>query len=129
MLYISGTYIKKNKNIRIALTSIYGLGYKKTCIICNSIGIGYKKSIDKIRNRQLYNIRQIIKNQYKITGDLRKEILMNIKRYVDIKSYRGLRHKLSYPVRGQRTHTNARTQKKISKYFKQNIKYDKKNKK
>lgn len=126
MLYLFGTYIKKNKTLRIALTSIYGLGYKSTCKICNSVGIGNKKKINKITNTQLYTIRKIINNKYKITGDLRRIILLNIKRYIDIKSYRGLRHKLSYPVRGQRTHTNAQTQKKIKKIFK--IKYDNKKK-
>lgn len=126
MLYLFGTYIKKNKNLRIALTSVYGLGYKNTCKICNSIGIGNKKKIDKITNTQLYTIRKIINNKYKISGDLRRIISINIKRYIDIKSYRGLRHKLSYPVRGQRTHTNARTQ-KLSNLNK-NIRYDKKNK-
>jgi small subunit ribosomal protein S13 len=130
MLYIFGTYIKKNKNIRTALSSIYGIGYNNACKLCNSIGIGNKSNINNINNRQLYNIRKIIKNKYKISGDLRKYISINIKRYIEIKSYRGLRHKLSYPVRGQRTHTNAQTQKILSKdrYFTENkkIKNDKK---
>jgi small subunit ribosomal protein S13 len=115
MLYLFGTFIKKKKNIRVALTSIYGIAYKTSCKICNSIGIGNKKKINKITNTQIYNIRQIIKKNYKIAGDLRKDILMQIKRYIDIKAYRGLRHKLAYPVRGQRTHTNAQTQKLLSK--------------
>jgi len=128
MLYLFGTYIKKKNNIRIALSSIYGIGYTNASNICNSIGIGKKANIKNINNRQLYNIRKIIKNKYKITGDLRKFISINIKRYIEIKSYHGLRHKLSYPVRGQRTHTNAQTQKLLSKdrFFKENKKNEKK---
>jgi small subunit ribosomal protein S13 len=127
MLYIFGTYLKKKKYVRIALSYIYGIGNNNSCKICNSIGIGNKIRMGKITNTQIYNIRKIIKKKYKITGDLRKYILLNIKRYIEIKSYRGLRHKLSYPVRGQRTHTNAATQKKLSKqrYNKVNFNYDK----
>lgn len=116
MIYIFGTYLKKEKYIRIALSYVYGIGKTNASLICNSIGIGNKTRVDKITDRQMYHIRKIVKNKYKITNDLRKYILFNIKRYIEIKSFRGLRHKLSYPVRGQRTHTNAATQKKLSRF-------------
>jgi len=115
MLYLFGTHLKKNMNIRVALTSIYGIGNKNADIICNSIGIGNKIKIYQITNKQLYNIRKLVRDKYRISDDLRQIILKNIRRYIDIKSYRGLRHKLNYPVRGQRTHSNAQTQKALSK--------------
>jgi small subunit ribosomal protein S13 len=125
MLYIFGTYLKKNKNIKTALSYIYGINNKKAEYICNYIGLGNKYKIKNLTNTQIYYIKntinkhELFKNKetkdLDLTNDLKRYIKSRIKRHIEIKSYKGTRHKLSYPVRGQRTHTNAQTQKKLSR--------------
>lgn len=115
MIYLFGKHLKSNAYTPVAITSIYGIGKKNSMTICNSLGISNFKKISQLTNTQIYNLRQLIKDNFVVSGDLKKQILTNIIRYIDIKCYRGFRHKHSYPVRGQRTHTNAQTQKKISK--------------
>ncbi|MGB9735248.1 MAG: 30S ribosomal protein S13 [bacterium] len=111
MARIAGVDLPKNKNIWIALTYIYGIGKSLSSAILKEAGIEYNRKVNDLREEELALIRKIIENKYKVGGDLKKEETANIKRLIDINSYRGLRHKKGLPVRGQRTHTNARTRK------------------
>lgn len=111
MARIAGVDLPKNKNIWIALTYIYGIGKSLSSSILKEAGIEYNRKVNEIKEEELAIIRKIIESKYKVGGDLKKEETTNIKRLIDINSYRGLRHKKGLPVRGQRTHTNARTRK------------------
>lgn len=111
MARIAGIDLPKNKRIEIALTYIYGIGRPTSQKILNQAGINWDTKSDDLTDGQINAIRQIIDSQLKVEGDLRTEISMNIKRLMDLGSYRGLRHRRGLPVRGQRTHTNARTRK------------------
>lgn len=111
MARISGVDIPNNKRVEIALTYIYGIGRSNAKVILKKAGIdGGKKSGD-LTDEDVGKLRRVIEASYQVEGDLRAEVGMNIKRLVDIGSYRGLRHRKGLPVRGQRTKTNARTRK------------------
>ncbi len=111
MARIAGVDLPKGKRIEIALTYIYGIGRSSAQQILNEAGISWDLKPEELSDQQINAIRQIIDSKYKVEGDLRREVAMNIKRLIDIGSYRGLRHRRGLPVRGQRTHTNARTRK------------------
>jgi len=108
---ISGVDLPKNKRVEIALTYIYGIGRSTSQNILSSAGVDFNTSSDNLTEEEITNIRKIIDSDVNVEGDLRREINMNIKRLMDLGCYRGLRHRRSLPVRGQRTHTNARTRK------------------
>jgi small subunit ribosomal protein S13 len=108
---IAGIDLPKNKRIEIGLTYIYGIGRPTSQKILNEAGISWDTKTDDLTETQVNAIRQVIDTHYKVEGDLRTEISMNIKRLMDLGCYRGLRHRRGLPVRGQRTHTNARTRK------------------
>jgi small subunit ribosomal protein S13 len=108
---IAGIDLPKNKRIEIALTYIYGIGRTTSQKILKEAGIDWNIKSDDLTDAQLNLIRQVIDTHYKVEGDLRTEVSMNIKRLMDLGCYRGLRHRRGLPVRGQRTHTNARTRK------------------
>jgi small subunit ribosomal protein S13 len=108
---IAGIDLPKNKRIEIALTYIYGIGRPTSQKILNEASINWDTKSDDLTEAQINSIRQIIDSHYKVEGDLRTEVSMNIKRLMDLGCYRGLRHRRGLPVRGQRTHTNARTRK------------------
>jgi small subunit ribosomal protein S13 len=111
MARISGIDLPKNKRIEIALTYIYGIGRALSNRILEKANITLDTKVKDLTDIQVNNIRQLIDNEFKVEGDLRREVQMNIKRLIDIGSYRGLRHKKGLPARGQRTKTNARTRK------------------
>ncbi len=111
MARIAGIDLPKNKRIEIALTYIYGIGRPTAQKILNEANINWDTKSDDLTEGQINTIRQIIDTHYKVEGDLRTEVSMNIKRLMDLGCYRGLRHRRGLPVRGQRTHTNARTRK------------------
>ncbi len=111
MARISGIDLPKNKRIEIALTYIYGIGRSLSNKLLAKAGIPVDTKVKDLADIQVNNIKQLIDNEFKVEGDLRREVQMNIKRLIDIGSYRGLRHKKGLPARGQRTKTNARTRK------------------
>lgn len=111
MARIAGIDLPKNKRIEIALTYIYGIGRTTSKKILDEAGISWDTRSDDLTDAQVNTIRQVIDSHYKVEGDLRTEVSMNIKRLMDLGCYRGLRHRRGLPVRGQRTHTNARTRK------------------
>jgi small subunit ribosomal protein S13 len=108
---ISGIDLPRNKRIEIALTYIYGIGRSTSRKILAEAGIDFNARSDQLTSEEVSQIRQIIDAKYKVEGDLRREVSMNIKRLMDLGCYRGLRHRRGLPVRGQRTKTNARTRK------------------
>jgi small subunit ribosomal protein S13 len=108
---IAGVDLPRNKRIEIGLTYIYGIGRTSSRRILEKLNIDLDLKTDHLTEDQISNIRKAIDDQYKVEGELRTEISMNIKRLMDLGSYRGLRHRKSLPVRGQRTSTNARTRK------------------
>lgn len=111
MARIAGVDIPRDKRIEIALTYIYGIGRTLSNKILAEAGINPDKRTNALSDEEIAKIRDIIENSYKVEGDLRKEVSINIKRLMDIGCYRGLRHRKGLPVRGQRTRTNARTRK------------------
>ncbi|MBI4525112.1 MAG: 30S ribosomal protein S13 [Deltaproteobacteria bacterium] len=111
MARIAGVDLPKNKRMEIALTYIYGIGRSAARRILQEAAINFDASSDNLTDDEVVKIRQIIDQGHKVEGDLRRDISMNIKRHLDMGSYRGLRHRKGLPVRGQRTHTNARTRK------------------
>lgn len=111
MARIAGIDLPKNKRVEIALTYIYGIGKPTARKILEQSGVDGNIKTDDLSENQVNTIRQTIDSQFKVEGDLRTEISMNIKRLMDLGCYRGLRHRRGLPVRGQRTHTNARTRK------------------
>ncbi len=111
MARIAGVDLPKNKRIDIALSYIYGIGRKNAQDIIASAHIDGAVRTDDLSEDQVRRLREVIEGGYKVEGDLRREVALNIKRLMDLKSYRGLRHMKGLPVRGQRTHTNARTRK------------------
>jgi small subunit ribosomal protein S13 len=108
---IAGVDLPRNKRIEIGLTYIYGIGKTASRQILKKLNIDPNVKTDQLSDEEVSNIRKAIDNEYKVEGELRTEISMNIKRLMDLGSYRGLRHRKSLPVRGQRTSTNARTRK------------------
>ena len=111
MARIAGVNIPSAKRLDIALTYIHGIGRVKSCEICEKSGLPPEKRVHTMTESEVIKIREIIDRDYTVEGDLRREVSMNIKRLVDLGCYRGLRHRKKLPVRGQRTHTNARTRK------------------
>lgn len=109
MVRIAGRDLPNNKAINIALTYIYGIGLTRSTIILRNAAIDIKKKCKDLNDQEIGKIREIVTSQYKIEGDLRRLESVNIKRLMEINSYRGKRHKLGLPLRGQRTRTNART--------------------
>lgn len=111
MARIAGVDLPKNKRIEIALTYIYGIGRPKAGEILQKTEVNPDKKAGSLSDAEINAIRNIIDKEYKVEGDLRRDVAMSIKRLMDIGCYRGLRHRKGLPVRGQRTHTNARTRK------------------
>ena len=111
MARIAGVNIPTHKRVEIALTYIYGIGHTKAREICAKNGIPTERRVNDLTEEEIIRIRETIDRDYQVEGDLRREVAMNIKRLMDLGCYRGLRHRRGLPVRGQRTHTNARTRK------------------
>jgi small subunit ribosomal protein S13 len=111
MARIAGVDLPSNKQVRIALTYIYGIGNPRAARIAAKADIDPFRKLSTLSEEEVNRIRQVIEAEGGIEGDLRKDVSMNIKRLIDIQSYRGLRHRRNLPVRGQRSHTNARTRK------------------
>jgi small subunit ribosomal protein S13 len=111
MARIAGVDLPARKRAEIGLTYIYGIGRTRSLSILHRAGIDANKKIADLTEEEVSRIRQILEDEGAVEGDLRKETTMNIKRLIEMGSYRGLRHRRSLPVRGQRTHTNARTRK------------------
>ncbi len=111
MARIAGVELPKKKRMEIALTYIHGIGSTTSKKILQEAGVPFDTKSDNLTDNDLVKIRQVIDQGLKVEGDVRREASMNIKRHMDMGSYRGLRHRRGLPVRGQRTHTNARTRK------------------
>jgi len=111
MARIAGVDLPPNKRVEIGLTYIYGIGRSRSNSILQAAGVSPDTKIRELNDDDVNKIRKVIEEQHRVEGDLRKEISFNIKRLMEIGSYRGLRHRRGLPVRGQRTHTNARTRK------------------
>jgi len=111
MARIAGVNIPQNKMVQVALTYIYGIGSKFSQEICLALNIPSSKRVNNLTEDEVLKIREFIDKKYTVEGDLRREISLNIKRLIDLGAYRGTRHRKKLPVRGQRTHCNARTRK------------------
>ncbi|MFC7398745.1 30S ribosomal protein S13 [Chelatococcus sp. GCM10030263] len=111
MARIAGVNIPTNKRVVIALQYIHGIGSRKAQEICEKVAIPSDRRVNQLTDQEVLQIRETIDRDYAVEGDLRRDVSMNIKRLMDLGCYRGLRHRRSLPVRGQRTHTNARTRK------------------
>ncbi len=111
MARIAGVNIPTNKRVLIALQYIHGIGQAKAKEIVERVGIEPQRRVNELSDNEVLQIREAIDRDYIVEGDLRREVAMNIKRLMDLGCYRGLRHRRGLPVRGQRTHTNARTRK------------------
>ena len=111
MARIAGVDLPRRKPIWIALTAIYGVGRTNSLEICQKAGIDITRKSDTITDQEIARIRQILSDGYRVEGDLRRDVSLNIKRLMDLGCYRGLRHRRGLPVRGQRTKTNSRTRK------------------
>ena len=111
MARIAGVNIPTQKRVLIALTYIHGIGRTKAQEICDKIGLPSERRVHQLTDDEVLRIRELIDREYRVEGDLRRQVAMNIKRLMDLGCYRGLRHRKGLPVRGQRTHTNARTRK------------------
>jgi len=111
MARIAGVDLPRNKRMEIALTYIYGIGRSVANDILSKAGVDKNRKSDELTDDEISKIRQMIDQSHKVEGDLRREVALNIKRHMDLGTYRGLRHRRNLPVRGQRTHTNARTRK------------------
>lgn len=111
MARIAGVDLPRNKRIEIALTYIYGIGRSSSNSILDRANVDRNKKSDDLSDEEVVRLRQVIDQSHKVEGDLRREIAQNVKRYMDLGAYRGLRHRRNLPVHGQRTHSNARTRK------------------
>ncbi|GHF24527.1 30S ribosomal protein S13 [Kordiimonas sediminis] len=111
MARIAGVNIPTNKRVEIALTYIHGIGHTTATDICAKLDIPRERRVNELSDAEVIQIREMIDSDLTVEGDLRREVALNIKRLMDLKSYRGLRHRNKLPVRGQRTSTNARTRK------------------
>ncbi|HEX2930023.1 MAG TPA: 30S ribosomal protein S13 [Candidatus Binatia bacterium] len=111
MARIAGVDLPRNKRMEVALTYIYGIGRSASRAILQQSGVSLDLKSDELSDDDVVKIRQIMDQGFKVEGDLRRDVTANIKRHLDMSSYRGLRHRRNLPVRGQRTHTNARTRK------------------
>jgi len=108
---IAGVNIPTNKRVKISLRYIFGIGPANADKICARLAIPEERRVNQLSDEEVLKIRQLIEAEFRVEGDLRREVAMNIKRLMDLGCYRGLRHRKGLPVRGQRTHTNARTRK------------------
>jgi small subunit ribosomal protein S13 len=108
---IAGVNIPTQKRVEVALTYIFGIGETKAKEICGKVGIPAERRVQELSDDDVVRIREVIDREYRVEGDLRREMAMNVKRLMDLGCYRGLRHRKGLPVHGQRTHTNARTRK------------------
>jgi len=108
---IAGVNIPTQKRVEIALTYIFGIGRTTANEICNKVGLPPERRVHELTDEEVAQIREAVDHDYQVEGDIRREVSMNIKRLMDLGCYRGLRHRRGLPVRGQRTHTNARTRK------------------
>ena len=111
MARIAGVNIPTGKRVEIALTYIHGIGRTKAKAICGQAAIPSERRVNQLTDDEVVRVREVIDQNFQVEGDLRREVAMNIKRLMDLGCYRGLRHRKGLPVRGQRTHTNARTRK------------------
>jgi small subunit ribosomal protein S13 len=111
MARIAGVDLPRNKRIEIALTYLFGVGRSLSTEILERADVDRNKKSDELNDDEIVRIRQVLDQNFKVEGDLRRDIAMNIKRHMDLGTYRGLRHRRNLPARGQRTHTNARTRK------------------
>lgn len=111
MARIAGVNIPTNKRVPIALTYIHGIGLTRAKEICDKVNVSQSKRVNELSDTEVIQIREVVDRDYMVEGDLRRQVGMNIKRLMDLGPYRGLRHRRGLPVRGQRTHTNARTRK------------------
>ena len=111
MARIAGVNIPTNKRVLISLRYIFGIGPQNAKVICDQLSIPAERRLNQLTDDEVMRIRELIDREYRVEGDLRREQAMNIKRLMDMACYRGLRHRKGLPVRGQRTHTNARTRK------------------
>ncbi|MFT8244639.1 30S ribosomal protein S13 [Roseomonas sp. BN140053] len=111
MARIAGVNIPDNKRVQISLRYIYGIGPKNAAELCEKLGIPAERRVNQLSEDEILRLREALDRDYRVEGDLRREVAMNIKRLMDMACYRGLRHRRGLPVRGQRTHTNARTRK------------------
>ncbi|MGV1014686.1 MAG: 30S ribosomal protein S13 [Methyloceanibacter sp.] len=111
MARIAGVNIPTNKRVEVALTYIHGIGDSYARKICEKVSIPHERRVSQLTESEIMQIREVIDRDYVVEGDLRRDVAMNIKRLMDLGCYRGLRHRRGLPVRGQRTHTNARTRK------------------
>ncbi len=111
MARIAGVDLPRDKRVEIGLTYIFGVGHSRALDICLSLGIDLDTKVLDLSDEEVHKVRQFIEANYRVEGDLRREVTQNIKRKVEIGSYQGIRHRRGLPVRGQRTHTNARTRK------------------
>ncbi|BBJ31995.1 MULTISPECIES: 30S ribosomal protein S13 [spotted fever group] len=111
MARIASVNVPDNKRLVVSLTYIYGLGPTMAAEICNKAKISKDKKVKELTDQELISLRNIIESEYKVEGDLRREVTLNIKKKKDIRCYQGLRHIRKLPVRGQNTHSNARTRK------------------
>lgn len=111
MARIAGVNIPTNKRVEVALTYIHGIGDSFARHICAKVAIPRERRVSQLTESEIIQIREVIDHDYVVEGDLRRDVAMNIKRLMDLGCYRGLRHRRGLPVRGQRTHTNARTRK------------------
>ncbi len=111
MARIAGIDLPPNKRLWVSLTAIYGIGQERARSLAERAGVEWAKHVKDLTEDEVTRLRQVIESEGQVEGDLRKEIQMNIRRLIEIGSYRGLRHRRNLPVRGQRTHTNARTRK------------------
>ena len=111
MARIAGVNIPTNKRVVVALTYIFGIGSTKAREICQKAGVFESSRVNQLAEGEVTRLREIIDGEYRVEGDLRREVAMNIKRLMDLGCYRGIRHRRGLPVRGQRTHTNARMRK------------------
>ena len=111
MARIAGVNIPTTKRVVIGLTYIFGIGPAKAQQICTQLSIPPERRVNEMSDDEVLRVRELIDRDFRVEGDLRRELAMNIKRLMDLGSYRGLRHRRGLPVRGQRTHTNARTRK------------------
>jgi len=112
---IAGINVPTNKRVLVALTYVHGIGLTSSKNICKKVGVAEDKRINNLSEDELTKIRDLIDTDYLVEGDLRRKTSMDIKRYLDLGCLRGLRHRKNLPVRGQRTHTNARTRKGLLK--------------
>ena len=111
MARIAGVDLPRDKRIDVALTRIYGIGHTSSKKILGASGVDFSTRVRNLTETEISKLREVIESEYRVEGDLRRQVALNIRRLIEIGSYRGLRHRRNLPVRGQRTSTNARTRK------------------